>query len=561
MVLLVLTMLIVTGCGPFGASTKAPATSTSPADATPTAGQTGSSPASPPATGMPASSDGPTPGEVLVEGGLSEPRTLNPLFVADPISEQLSHLVFDGLVEVDPATGEPRGALAASWDVSEDGLTYTFHLRDDVLWQDGQPATARDVAFTYARMMDERVRSPRYARLVERVRQVTALDPATVEVDLRRPDASFLTTAATLGIVPEHVLGDVLPQELVTDPFGRSSAVGTGPFVIQQWIHGDRIVFQRNERYMRGAPAVDQYIYRVVGSPEELLAGLREETIDWAQLPSELATAEGIIVDRLPSYDMTYVALQLDPRRSQLFLDPRVRQALLLAVDREAMVEEVWHGAAVVADGTIPPASWAHTPGEPVYRYDPDEARRLLDEAGWVTGADGVRVKDGVGLGFALLVNGENPQRRAIGDWLIRSWREIGIDARPDYQQWSAVRERGVRLREFDAMLLGYRWGVDPDASALWSSDAHFDGFNLGHYANDDVDARLADALAVTDPAERRQLYAEIQAQILADVPVLPLAFPELVIGRSKRLQDVTVTAILVGNRANISEWNPRRGG
>lgn len=546
-------VLALTACSPFGRGAPSP-TAAPTAWATPGAEQAGS-----PATPIPSTPS--VTGGRIVEGGLTEPRTLNPLFVADPLSEALSSLVFSGLVAVDPVSAEPRPDLAESWDVSEDGLTYTFHLREGVVWHDGQPFSARDVVFTYEAMMNDRVRSPRYSRLVERVRQVRALDSATVEFHLVHADASFLTTLATLGIVPQHALAGVLPEELVTSPFGLSTAVGTGPFSLQQWIRGDRILFRRHSGYHGGPLATEEYVYQVLGSPEDLLGALREGTIDWAELdPAMVAEAEqidGVVIERLPSFDMTYVALQLDPAKSTLFSDPRVRQALMLALDREAAVAEFWQGHADVADGTLPPASWAYRTSETVYRADLDAARRLLDEAGWVPGPDGVRVKDGVPLRFTLTTNGDNPRRRQVAEWLIRSWQALGIAVEPQFETWSTVRQRVVREGDFDAVLLGYRWPVDPDQSMLWSSDSFFDGLNIGHYASAEVDALLQQALEATDRAERAELYAQMQEHVMQDLPVLPLAFPHVLVARSERLQGSEITVILVRNRADIAQWVP----
>lgn len=551
--------LVVAACGPFGRSAPSTEVGASPAAASQVANET--------ATQASGSVTGSVPegaGTQIVEGGLTEPRTLNPVLVADPISDQLSHLVFNGLTKVDPDTAEPVGDLAKGWDVSEDRLTYTFYLRDGVTWQDGQPFGARDVVFTYDLMMNEKARSPRYSRLVERIRRVTATDQSTVEFELVQPDAAFLMTLATFGIVPEHMLSDVLPEELVTDPFGLSTAVGTGPFTLQQWARGDRIVFRRNDRYFNGKPAVEQYVFKLVSAPQDLVSGLKDGSIDWAQLPPDLAAAAetvGVRVDRLPSFDMTYVALQLDPTKSKLFLDTRVRQALLLALDRQQLLDQFWGGQGKVADGTLPPASWAYASSKTTYRQNLVEAVRLLDEAGWNVGPDGIRAKDGVPLRFNLTTNGDDAGRRQIAEWLIQSWRALGVEAQPDYESWSSVRQRVVGTRQFDALLVGYRWDVDPDQTALWSSDSFFDGFNIGHYANTDVDTLLAKALASGNANERTQLYAQIQDLVMRDLPVLPLAFPDLVVGRSARLQDLKLTAILIGNRANIERWGLAKGG
>ena len=501
----------------------------------------------------------------IVEAGFDEPRTLNPLFVSDPVSEELSRLVFDSLVTIDPSKHEVVPALAAAWQVSDGGKRYTFRLRTDVRWHDGQAFTARDVEFTYRAMLDVDVRSPRYARLAERVAGVTALDQETVVIDLIKPDASFLPLLATLGIVPEHVLVSVQPEQLVTDPFGLSSAVGTGPFMLKQWVRGEQIVFERNPEYYLGAPQVPQYVYRVVGSLEELATGLQDGLIDWAMVDAAqvgaLPAIDGVSVQSFPGFELVMVVLQLDRRSSELFLDQRVRQALLLALDRQVMVDQIWHGRALVAQGTQPPASWAAVPlgleGE--YGYDLAKAAQLLDEAGWQLGPDGMRARDGERLRFRLTATGADPTRRALALWLQQQWAQVGIEVELELEQWSEVRRKMTETRDFDALLIGVRWDLDPDQRIVWSSDSIFDGLNAGHYTNAELDALLEEAVATTDRAQRRELYRRAQEIVLRDLPVLPLCFPDLAVVWSDRIDAPSLSGIAIRLRAGIEQWRLRR--
>ncbi len=501
----------------------------------------------------------------IVEAGFEEPRTLNPLFVADPLSETLSRLLFDGLVALDPVSAEPIPALAESWDVSDDGTTYTFQLRADVRWHDGQPFSANDVVFTFQRLLDPDVRSPRFSRLAERVKAVELIDSRTVRITLIRPDASFLPTLATIGIVPEHVLGSVLPQQLVTDPFGLSSAVGTGPFIFSQWERGVSLVFRANPDYYRGAPQVPQYTYRIVTSVEELAAGLRDGSIDWAVVDAarvgQLPAIDGVRVEQFPGYELVLVALQLDPAKHSLFADPRVRRALLLGVDRAAIVAKVWGGRARVAESLHPPASWVS--GEPAvrYSYDPAEAQRLLEEAGWVLGDDGIRVRGGQRLRFQLLATGADPSRRAIAELLQQHWRAIGVDVELDLASWAEVRRRATQERDFEALLIGVLWDVDPDQSAVWSSDSFFDGLNFGHYQNSEVDQLLVEAVGTRDRARRAELYRSIEQHVLTDLPVLPIAYPDVVVVRSERLDVPALNALVVRTRIGVEQWRLRQAG
>ncbi len=501
----------------------------------------------------------------VVEAGTVEPHTLNPVLASDPISDELSRLVFNGLVYVAPDSGEPKGDLAATWDVSDDRKTYTFHLRDGITWQDGQPFSAQDVVFTYRLMMNEHARSPRYSELVERVREVQAPDTKTVVFTLIHPDAAFLTTEATFGIVPEHVLSNVLPEELVSDSFGVISTIGTGPFTLAQWSHGDQLVFSRNAAYFKGEPVYDQYVYRIVASSDDLVTGLADGSIDWALLDPAAATKareqKAIEVKSLPGDSFEYVALQLDSAKQLLFLDARVRQALMLALDRHKLVADVWHDDAEIATGTIPPASWSSAVSGVSYAQDIDKARQLLQDAGWVTGDDGIRTKGGRRLRFKLLTNGDDPLRQATVNWLTESWRAIGVEVVPDLEKWSTIVQDITHDRSFDAVLLEYRGTVDPDQTTLWSSDSFFDGLNVGHYSNPDVDALLEEARQSADVEARKTDYAKAQDHVLTDLPAIPLVYPNVTVGLSNRLRNVDVTTILIRNRATIEQWHPGSSG
>ncbi len=503
---------------------------------------------------------GPEPVEI-VEGGLQEPRTLNPVLVDDPLAEELSGLVFSGLTRIDPDTGDAAPDLAEDWEVNEDETAYSFTIREDATWHDGQPVTAQDVEFTFELIMDFRTRSPRYSRVVERITAVEALDTRTVEVRLISPYSPFLSTIATFGIVPQHILMNVQPDELVAHPFGVSSAVGTGPFEFAFWTRGDQIVFEANRQHFRQSPQFDRYIYRVAPDAETLLEQIDQQMIDWARIDPALYDDVDALSDvelvSMPGYEMISVVLQLDIGQTATFQEADVRRALMYALDRDALVEQVWRGHADVAHGTVPPASWAATEPQTLYDYDSEQARQILDNAGWGVGEDGIRQRDGQPLQFDLVANGDNQVRREIAEWLVEQWREIGIDASVTFETWGDVRDRITNTREFDALLFGYRWDIDPDQHPVWSSDSISNAFNLGSYVNEDVDRLLDTALTNVDQNSRRNNYAEVQEIVLQDLPALPLVFPNQLVAIGPRLHDNDPTAILLRNRGNVASWMP----
>lgn len=169
-----------------------------------------------------------------------------------------------------------------------------------------------------------------------------------------------------------------------------------------------------------------------------------------------------------------------------------------------------------------------------------------------------MRVRQGQRLQFRLLATGSDPSRRAVAEFLQQQWRALGVDVQLDLASWGEVRRRATQERDFDALLIGVLWDVDPDQSAVWSSDSFFDGLNFGHYLNPDVDRLLVEAVGTTDRARRIELYRAIEQQVLSDLPVLPIAFPDVIVVRSERLQVPAMNALVVRTRAGVEQWQVR---
>ena len=512
-------------------------------------------------------------------GGVTElnyvdARTNNPLLTADTASNQRIALQYLSLLGLDPDTALPFPELALAVPSRENGglapngLTYTFMLRRDVTWSDGTPFTAGDVVFTYQALMRKELASPRTGEVIERIAAVSSPDPYTVVFTLKNVVASFLITNCTgagYGIVPRHILGD-LPIERIKDhPFSAGDptlSVATGPFTFAAWVPGDHATLVRNERFFRGAAALDRYTFRVVRDPAAVAAALKGGEADWgtvaASVYDELRRQAQLATTSYESYNVEYAAFQLDPARTTLFEERGVRQALTAALDREEIARTIYGGLATVAAGTQPVLSFAYAPERLTVRqqYDPRRAGALLDESGWRLEPDGVRAKDGRKLQFTIWTNGDSPTRAALIAAIAAKWREIGVAATPRTEEWAALLTRITENRDFEVFVLGFAWDADPDQSSMWSS-ASFppNGFNLGHYAEPQVDALLSQGLAELDRDRRRAIYLELQDQILDDAPAILLAFPRTVAAVNRRLHNCLPNAVGSGPRWNAHLW------
>ncbi|MFD6566111.1 ABC transporter substrate-binding protein [Micromonospora profundi] len=465
----------------------------------------------------PSTPDGPSGGTTLVVATSDEPDALNPVlnYGVDGAS-----LIFDGLV-ARAADNRLVAGLATDLPLlSADGRTVTAKLRDGVQFHDGTVLSAQDVVFTYQAVLDPKVDSTLRSDL-DMVESVTAPDPATVVFRLRYPYAPFLQRL-TLGIVPAKLLSG---QDINTAPFNRKP-VGTGPYRVDSWTPGDRLVLTANERYFGGRPANDRLVVAFVADDNVRAQRMRAGEFDAAELPPKLAsgfdTDAAYQVQRVPTADYRGVML---PSGNPVLADPAVRRALNLAVDRSAMVSGILGGAGEPAFGPIPPTSEFAEPsiiGKPT--ADTAAAGALLDAAGWTPGPGGVRVKDGRPARFTLMYPASDTLRKDLALAVTADAKKIGIEVTPAGLTWDAIDPR----MKSDALLMGYGTPYDPDFVSYKLFGSRFAGqgyFNPGSYRSEVVDQALQDGRDQYDPARRKAAYARFQQQLAADVPWLFLTY------------------------------------
>jgi peptide/nickel transport system substrate-binding protein len=458
----------------------------------------------------------------LVYGISTQPNTLNPLTAPDIVSRWAIELVFDGLVDVNERL-EIVPALAQSWQVSPDGLTWSFDLRRGVRWHDGTPFTASDVQFTYQAIFDPAAKSTLPRSDYQAIARLETPDDTTVRFILKEPDASFLSKL-TLGIVPQHLLAG---QDLSSADFNRYP-VGTGPFVLQEWLSGQHLRFTANPAYFGGRPGLESIVWRIVPDSTALLMQLPTGEVDGALVdePEDVArlTAEG----KLKAYGVpggnVQISLQL---ANDIFQDVRVRRALALALDRPGMIAGLLGGQGTLSAGDILPASWAYNPqAADLYPYDPAQARALLAQAGWQPGADGILTKDSRRLAFTLATDAGDHLRQGIALTVQQQWRAIGVAVDLDFVERNTFVLEYVLKGQFQAALLQSSVRVDPDLSRRFHSRSIQSGQNFLNYHNPALDDLLDQALRVTTPAERAPLYRQAQLILAQDVPQINLFYP-----------------------------------
>jgi peptide/nickel transport system substrate-binding protein len=563
--LFVISTMVLAACGP-GATTVAPQPTSAPAT---TAPQATEPPATQAATTAP--TEAPTEAAAAFEGTatityVQEPNNLNPFYTTQWFSGITRDFYLKGLWSFDQQSN-PVPEIAAeipsleNGGVSEDGKTITIKLRDDVVWSDGEPVTAADFVFTYEMIVNEsntvEGRYP-YDTFVE---SVEAPDDHTLVVNFTEPFAPWLTSIFNY-VLPQHVLQPVFDAEGTLDEaeWNRAPTVGVGPFVFQEWESASHIIFTANPNWIR-PPKLEQIFIRIVDDAAQEAAILAGDSdiatfLDWSQ--SETINNSGVaqFVTQPAGFDEGWY-LNFNPETAHpAMLDVNVRKAIVLATDREKITQDLLGGL------TEPPATfWDSTPpyGNPdlePYPYDPEEAMRLLDEAGWTdSDGDGIRDKviDGEKVDLRLRYITTTRQLRMDVQAVVQQmWEAVGIEA--DLQNYDSTiffagyADDGPQaLGEYDiAEYSNASSFPDPDTS-IWLCDQivsaeNPDGSNQQGYCNPELDELFKQQAVTTNVEERVEIFHQIGQIMYDDVVWVGLWKDPDLWSVSNRLQGVTLS-------------------
>lgn len=435
----------------------------------------------------------PTTGPVLRVAIGGEPDQLDPHSSSAYFTFQVLENIFDTLVQPDENL-QMQPALAESWEISDDQLTYTFALRQGVRWHDGSPFTAEDVVYSYTRLIDEELSN---AYKLAAVSEVTAPDDHTVVITVSQPTPSLLTNLGGfkgLAIVQRN---NVESGQIANTP------IGTGPFYLAEYASGDRITLRGNADYWGEPVTLGSVEISFISEPSTALAALRSGEIDWTdvvppQTVEELRRDESLVLESLQSTDYWYLALNL---KKDPWSDVRVRQAIAYAIDRPSILQAVAYGTAVENQLAIPETSPWYTPYD-TYRLDLDRARELLAEAGFS------------GAPMELLATSEYPETVVAAQVIAANLAPLGITvqiSQPDFSTWLDEQNQG----NFDLLMMGWLGNIDPD-DYYYSQHHSEGGSNAQGYSNPEVDELLDAGQVEVDVEARKELYARA-ATIIAD--------------------------------------------
>jgi peptide/nickel transport system substrate-binding protein len=495
-------------------------------------------------------------GGTLVIALPSQPENLNPI-AGDNIYEG-NLKFFNGLLRYDKDLTAQPDLASAMPRRSADGKTVTVKVRDDVKFHDGSALTARDVAFTYNAILDPDSASP-MATPLDTLESAKAIDGTTVQFTLNRPDPAFFDKLQ-VGIVPAAALQG---KDIKTAAFNRKP-IGTGPYVLEEFQPGSRIVMESNPSYFRGEPKIKRIVMTAVEDENARVALLEKGTVDAAGIVPKLAERVrnngNYNVFEVRTADARVAAL---PNRDPVLRDPAVRRALSYAVDRQKIVDSALDGAGEPAYGPIMKDHWAYS--DVAERpFDPDEAGRLLDAAGWARSIGGTRTKGARKLSFTLMYPSNDSVRKDIALAFTSQMKDVGVDVKREGLSFDVIEKRQDR----GATEFGYGTPYDPDIELYGLFHSRFasadeDPFtNYTRTRNAKIDAALDAERSKLDEGDRKADFVKLQAQLATDASWLWLVRLRHISVVSKRVEGVDpqvephAHGFSRGTSWNLEDWS-----
>jgi peptide/nickel transport system substrate-binding protein len=503
----------------------------------------------------------PDRGGTFREGVAGSAQYLNPLFCHyNEVDQDICALVFNGLTRLDERGRVVPDLADGPPQTSPDGLTYTFHLRPNLQWQDGVPITADDVLFTVRLMQDPDFPGVPFLGELWRTVEAEKLDDLTVRFTLAQPFTPFLDYT-TIGLLPRHLWDGVPPAQALQSHL-NIYPVGSGPFRVTE-VSADHVRLESNSRYHGPTPYLAAIEFRFYPDYPSLYEAFDRGEIDGISriLPQDLARAEArkdLQLFSAPLSGYVIVLFNLQNPNAPFLQDKAVRQAMMYALDRQKLIDEEVTGQGIVAHSPLMPHSWAYNPEVKRYAQDIEKARRLLDEASYLdSNGDGIREKEGRPLRLILLSDDE-PMRQRLTRAISQAWREIGIEAVPQAVTFTGLISDFVFPRQFDAAILSWELTGDPDPYPLWhSTRAANEGQNYGGWANQRADELMEQARSVVDVEKRKSFYHEFQSIFAEELPGLLLYHPVYVYGVSNKVHNVEIGPLnSAGDRwRTIAQW------
>ncbi len=509
----------------------------------------------------------PKKGGQVVVALSQEPTVFNPLRPHIEVDRGVHFGIFDSLWRTDErAQFVPNLAVEVpsvkNGGIQKNGLEYTVRLKKGVTWHDGKPFTSRDVKFTWDLVMNPKFGA--YTRVgFDAIAGMETPDESTVRVRLREPFAPFLTAWGDAYIVPAHILESAADPN--TAEFNTKSPVGTGPFKFASRVAGDHLVLGANPAYHGGAPPLERIIFKYIPDLTVLYTQFKTGAVDVtglqgisAEFYAEAKNLPGVTIHLHHSPSVEYIYFN---HGKPWFKERAVRQALYHAMDKRAIIDQVYYGVQKPVEGYLPSTSWAYNADLPTHEYNPEKARQILDEAGWKPGADGIRAKGGVRLSFTNSTTAGNKLREQAQALVQQNWRAVGVDVQISNMPAAVIWGEYYVKSKFDTLMVGIQASVGDDPDCLNRIHSKYiaaetgSGRNVSQYKNPQVDKLLEEGVREVDRAKRRALYLKLQEALRADLAYLPIFSYVRLEGVKQGMLNYKPNSNVLHNTWNMHEW------
>ena len=488
------------------------------------------------------------------------PSSFSPLLAATGPNGLMQQIHWDALVGLGGET-DYVGRLAESWDVSDDAMTWTFNLRDDVRWSDGEPFTADDVIFTFEALSNPATGSGNTGKFsnvaghaefvageADSISGFTAPDDHTFQIELIAPNSAYMVDMVEplIPILPEHVVSELPVEGLAENQFFREPTVGIGPYIFSQWLSDDQVEFVANPEF-RHELGLDK-VYTTFLATDVAQAQLETGEIDYTQVSAvdleRVAGIDGVTVHSVDGPSIAALHTAWDTKTE--LVQPQVRQAMMYAIDRQAIVDSVIAGEGDVINTMAFGPDWAVPDGLNEYPYDPEMAKQLLAEVDWDPSTE-VTIE---------IVPGQTDRDQVV-TIVAGQLQAVGINAVVEPMDGTAMGS-DIGDRNFDLLMSIYGlFNADPAAMSFRLACAQGNGGgNLSNYCNPELDELLAAGVATTDQDERAAIYADAQKIVNEELPVILLYSPRTISATSDRLEGYVASPIPTQAFWNIAEWS-----
>lgn len=493
--------------------------------------------------------------------GTSDIINFHPYVNADAASSTMQGFIYTGgFINVDENTLEYEPYIAERYEISDDGLTFTFYLRDNIQWSDGEPLTAHDYEWTYQQAMAPESEFPHKSQY-EFITSYKALDDYTIQATIDEIHApALLNIGLFITPLPKHVWEDLPWDDPEANPEINNPSVVSGPYKVAEWERDQYMILEANENYWyHGAPNIERSIVEIVPDQDIAFQKLKTGEVDSSSMTpeqlEEARTLEGVTVHEWWPAQTVWTYLGMNMREGFVTSDLNVRRGIAHAIDKELLVDEVWLGQARRLCAIYAPTSWAHHPDIPCYEYDPDQALAEFAKSGYTLEGDKLVDEAGEQLTIQFYYGpNTSPTAELIAVTIQDYLRQVGINMEITALEWASFLEAtDAEEPEWDMFLGGWRSGIEPHSAATIWAEENIPNLNSVAYINADMTAAFEAAGKTYDREARKAQYAIAQEIVGEDLPYITIAYRKRASAKTNRIQGLEPTAL--GIDWNREEW------